>query len=310
LNQLPDEFLKLGTSLTQQVPNPFVGLVTIGTLSQPTVARSQLLRPYPQFTGVSIGSTNVGNSIYHSMQLKATKRFSDSLIALSYTVSKGIGDSEAVVGWLEQSGTPNSFMNNNNRRLDRSINAFDNPQRLVVSYNVALPFGTGRKWLGNSGAIRPVVSGWEFNGVYTAESGNPLFLTTASNLTNSSGGGSRPNSTGKSAKLSGDPHDRLTQWFDTTVFTQPPAFTFGNVTRTLPDVRDHGINNMDFGLVKNNRFLKDGRMNLQFRSEFFNVFNRVRFGNPGLTFGNPQFGVVTSQVNQPRLIQFALKLLY
>ena len=63
-------------------------------------------------------------------------------------------------------------------------------------------------------------------------------------------------------------------------------------------------------LVKNNRFLKDGRMNLQFRSEFFNVFNRVRFGNPGLTFGNPQFGVITSQVNAPRLIQFALKLLY
>jgi hypothetical protein len=75
-----------------------VGLVTIGTLSQPTVARSQLLRPNPQFTGVSIGSTNVGNSIYHSMQVKATERFSDSKIAVSYTVSKGIGDSEAVVG--------------------------------------------------------------------------------------------------------------------------------------------------------------------------------------------------------------------
>src|SRR5882724_2385168 len=310
LNQLPDEFLKLGTSLTQQVANPFVGLVTIGTLSQPTVARGQLLRPYPQFTGVALGSTNVGNSIYHSMQLKATKRFSDSLVALSYTVSKGIGDSEAVVGWLEQSGTPSSFQNNNNLRQDRAINAFDNPQRLVISYNTALPFGAGKKWLGNSGMLRLIVSGWEFNGIYTAESGTPLFLTTASNLTNSMGGGSRPNNNGKSAKLSGDPRGRLTQWFDTSVFSQPPAFTFGNVTRTLPDVRDHGANNMDFGLVKNNRFLKDGRMNLQFRSEFFNVFNRVRFGNPGLTSGLPQFGVVTSQVNQPRLIQFALKLLY
>src|SRR5216684_2486091 len=310
LNQLPDEFLKLGTSLTQQVANPFVGLVTIGALSQPTVARGQLLRPYPQFTGVALGSTNVGNSIYHSMQLKATKRFSDSLVAVSYTVSKGIGDSEAVVGWLEQSGTPSSFQNNNNRRQDRAINAFDNPQRLVVSYNTALPFGTGKKWLGNSGKLRQMISGWEINGIYTAESGNPLFLTTASNLTNSMGGSSRPNNNGKSAKLSGDPRGRLSQWFDTSVFSQPPAFTFGNVTRTLPDVRNHGTNNMDFGLVKNSRFLKDGRVNLQFRSEFFNVFNRVRFGNPGLTFGNPQFGVITSQVNAPRLIQFALKLLY
>src|SRR5262249_35033916 len=236
--------------------------------------------------------------------------FSDSLVAVSYTVSKGIGDSEAVVGWLEQSGTPGSFQNNNNRRLDRSLNGFDNPQRLVVSYTAALPLGNGKRWLRNSGKLKPIVSGWEVNGIYTAESGTPLFLTTASNLTNSMGGGSRPNNNGQNAKKPGDPRDRLTQWFNTGVFSQPPAFTFGNTARTLPDVRDHGTNNLDLGVIKNNRFLKDGRMNLQFRSEFFNVFNRMRFGDPGLTFGNPQFGVVTSQVNAPRLIQFALKLLY
>jgi len=69
-------------------------------------------------------------------------------------------------------------------------------------------------------------------------------------------------------------------------------------------------NNLDVGFVKNNRFYREGRLNLQFRSEFFNLFNRVRFGDPGLTYGTPQFGVVTSQANTPRLIQFALKLLY
>ena len=67
---------------------------------------------------------------------------------------------------------------------------------------------------------------------------------------------------------------------------------------------------MDVGFIKNNRFLRDGRMNLQFRAEFFNLFNRVRFGDPGLTFGTTQFGVVSSQANSPRLVQFALKLLY
>jgi len=173
-----------------------------------------------------------------------------------------------------------------------------------------LPFGKGKKWLPNARGIRSVVSGWEFNGFYTAESGTPLFLGTSTNLTNSFGGGSRPNNNGKSANLSGDAHDRLAQWFDTTVFAQPPAFTFGNTARTLPDVRDHGTNNLDVGLIKNNRFYRDGRLNLQFRSEFFNLFNRVRFGDPGLTYGTPQFGVVTSQANSPRLIQFALKLLY
>ncbi len=310
INQLPDQYLAMGNALNRQVPNPFAGLVSIGTLSQPTVAQGQLLRPYPQFTGLALGAVNVGSSTYHSMQLKLTKRFSDSLVAASYTVSKGIGDTEAVVGWLEQSGTPSAFQDNYNRRLDRSPNAFDNPQRLVVSYTTALPFGTGKRWLSTPGKLKPVVSGWEVNGIYTAESGTPLFLSTAANLTNSFGGGSRPNNNGQSAALSGDPHQRLGQWFKTSVFSQPAAFTFGNTARTLPDVRDHGTNNLDLGIVKNNRFLKDGRMNLQFRGEFFNVFNRVRFGDPGLTFGTPQFGVVTSQANSPRLIQFALKLLY
>lgn len=309
-NQLPDEFLKLGTALNQQVANPFFGLVNIGTLAQPTVSRGQLLRPFPQFTGVSLSSVNVGSSIYHSMQLKATKRFSDSLIAVSYTVSKGIGDSEAVVGWLEPSGTPGSFQDNYNRRLDRAVNAFDSPQRLVVAYTANLPFGKGKKWMGSPGKASPLVSGWEINGIYTAESGQPLFLGTAANLTNSLGGGSQPNNNGHSAKLSGDPRTRLNRFFDTSVFSQPPAFTFGNTGRTLPDVRNHGTNNLDLGVVKNNRFFRDGRFNLQFRSEFFNVFNRVRFGNPGLTLGTPQFGVINDQVNSPRLIQFALKLLY
>jgi hypothetical protein len=310
LDQIPDQYLSMGTALTQQVANPFNGLVTIGALSSPTVSRGQLLRPYPQFNGLAIGSANNGNSIYHSMQLKVNKRFSDSLIAVSYTVSKGIGDSEAVVGWLEQSGTPNSFMDANNRRLDRSLNAFDNPQRLVVAYTTALPFGKGKKFLNGSRALNPVVSGWEFNGIYTAESGTPLFLTTATNLTNSFGGGSRPNNNGQSAYLSTAAHSRLGQWFNTSVFSQPAAFTFGNTARTLPDMRDHGTNNFDVGLVKNNRFFHDGRMNLQFRGEFFNMLNRVRFGDPGLAFGNPQFGVITSQVNSPRKIQFGLKLLY
>jgi hypothetical protein len=311
IDQIPDQYLSLGTALTQQVTNPFYGLVSIGTLAQPTVARGQLLRPYPQFNGIALGATNVGNSIYHSMQLKATKRFSSSLLILAYTVSKGIGDTEAVVGWLEQSGTPSTFQDANNRRLDRSINAFDSPQRLIVSYNTELPFGKGKKWLnGDAKLVNAIVGGWEVNGIYTAETGNPLFLTTSSNLTNSYGGGSRPNNNGTSAALSGDPHTRLQRWFNTSVFSQPPAFTFGNTARTLPDVRDDGTNNLDLGLAKNNRFLRDGRMNLQFRAEFFNVMNHVRFANPGMTFGTPQFGVVTSAVNQPRLIQVALKLIY
>jgi hypothetical protein len=261
---------------------------------------------------VSLGATDVGNSIYHSMQMKLTKRFrSSSLISVSYTVSKGIGDTEAVVSWLEQGGiSPTSFQDYNNRRLDRSINGFDSPQRLVVAYTTELPFGKGKKWLNGAHGINSIFSGWGINGIYTAESGQPLFLTTATNLTNSFGGNSRPNNNGSSAYLSGAAVSRLNEWFNTGVFSQPPAFTFGNVSRTLPNVRDDGTNNWDIGLVKNNRFLRDGRMNLQFRAESFNTFNRVRFGNPGMTLGTPQFGIVSNAANSPRLIQLALKLIY
>jgi len=129
-------------------------------------------------------------------------------------------------------------------------------------------------------------------------------------LTNSFGGGSRPNNNGTSAALSGSAVSRLNQWFNTSVFSQPPAFTFGNTGRALPDVRNDHMNNVDLGIAKNTRFLAEGRANLQFRAEFFNALNHVRFHNPGLTFGTPQFGVVSSQLNEPRLIQLALKLIF
>jgi hypothetical protein len=71
-----------------------------------------------------------------------------------------------------------------------------------------------------------------------------------------------------------------------------------------------GINNLDFGVFKNNPFGRDGRFNLQFRSEFYNIANHPRFGVPGLVFGTSNFGVISSQANNPRQIQFALKFLF
>jgi hypothetical protein len=181
---------------------------------------------------------------------------------------------------------------------------------VLVSFTSELPLGRGKRWLNGPAMINSLFSGWEANGLYTYESGQPLFLSTATNLTNSFGGGSRPNNNGTSAALSGGAESRLNQWFNTSVFSQPAAFTFGNTGRALPDVRNDNTNNLDIGISKNNRFLRDGRANLQFRAEFFNALNHVRFHNPGLTFGTPQFGVVSGQVNEPRLIQLALKLLY
>ncbi|MGH9666426.1 MAG: hypothetical protein ACRD9L_18525, partial [Bryobacteraceae bacterium] len=115
---------------------------------------------------------------------------------------------------------------------------------------------------------------------------------------------------GQSAALSGSPESRLNQWFNTSVFSQPAPFTYGTGPRTLPDVRWDGINNLDFGLFKNNTFGRDGRFNVQFRSEFFNIMNHPRFGIAGMQLGNPTFGVISSQANLPRQIQLALKFIY
>lgn len=72
-------------------------------------------------------------------------------------------------------------------------------------------------------------------------------------------------------------------------------------------MRSHGINNLDFSIFKNTRFGPEERLNLQFRAEFYNLFNRVQFDFPGTAFGTAQFGVVANQLNDPRLLQFALK---
>ncbi len=320
MNQLPDTYLSQGASLQALVPNPFMGVVTSGTLSLPTVQRGQLLRPWPQFQTLYVEGNPLGHSNYHSFQLQFNKRFGSSVIGLAYTISKAMGDTESRTDWSEggAQGTSMGFMDPNNRRLDRSLAVADVPQRLVFNFVVEVPLGKGRRMLDNLGPLDRVVSGWQLTGLYTAQSGTPVAVGTPTNLTGtynavtdvygSYSSNSRPNNNGQSAKLSGDPRSRLNQWFNTSVFSQPAPFTYGNTARTLPDARWDGTNNLDFGLFKNNKFGNEGRFNLQFRAEFFNLANHVRFGIAGMQFGNSTFGVVSSQGNSPRQIQLALRL--
>ena len=307
LDQLPSQYLQLGSALNTQVKNPFFGQISSGTLAQPTVAQSQLLRPYPQFTGINLVAYPIGDSTYHSMQLKVTKRVRDSLFVVAYTISKSVGNSESRSSYTD-AGTTGNFMDNYNLRLDRSLAAFDAPQRFVFQYNIEVPFGHGKRFLSGLHALNRLVAGWEVTGIYTAQAGTPLLLITATNSVGNSGGTQRPNNNGQSAALDGSARSRLNGWFNTGVFSNPAPFTIGNVARTLPDVRGNGTNNLDAGIFKNNYFGRENRVNLQFRAEFLNMFNRVQFGNPGSSLGTAQFGVVSSQANNPRFIQLALKL--
>jgi hypothetical protein len=310
LNQLPPEFMTLGSKLQEQVPNPFFGLIPIGTLAQPQVAYGQLLRPYPQYTAFTMKNPNNRNSMYHSGQLNVEKRFGrGGSIVGAYTWSKLISDTDTITGWLEPGGGAGGVQNNYDIRSERSLALYDTPHRAVVSYIVDLPFGKGQP-IGNgvSGVTDKLLSGWGVNGVTTFQSGNPLPISMAVNTSNSFGGGQRPNRTGEKAEVEGAAQTRLNQWFNTSAFQLAAPFTFGNATRSMPDARSHGIANYDFTLFKNTSFTET--VGLQFRTEVFNLFNRVRFGYPGTAMGNPQFGVISGQYNEPRLVQFALRLLF
>jgi len=180
----------------------------------------------------------------------------------------------------------------------------------VVSYVLDIPVGKGRKYMANANRlVQTAIGGWGVQGVATVQTGFPLHFSTASNNTQSFGGGSRPNVVAGCDKFTtGSVTSRLSDYFNQACFVQPASYTFGNESRTDPSLRAPGIINFDFAALKNFPITPEGKTVIQFRAEFFNIFNRVQFGYPGQTVGNSDFGVISSQQNTPRLIQFALRL--
>ncbi len=307
-DQLPDRYLALANELIRRVPNPFFGIIpATQALGTPTIAYGQLLRPYPHFNGVTTTGSTSGSSIYHSFQMRVEKRLSRGLSALlAYTNGKLIDD--GAPGRLASHGSVPNFQNHNNRKLERAVSSQEVSQRLSIAYTYQLPFGPGRGPLPVAGRIvRVLVAGWQINGIHTFQTGSPLALTTSANNTSSFGGGSRPNSSGKSAKLSGPVSERLNRYLDTSAFSLPAPYTFGNVSRTLPDVRSPGNMNFDFSLLKNVQPRE--WLRLQLRAEAFNAFNRANFGPPGLSVGARDFGVINSSA-EARILQLGLKFIF
>jgi hypothetical protein len=309
---LPDKALSKGTALLQQVSNPFYGLITSGPLSEPTVQASQLLLPNPQYTGSGNVGAPIGDSNYQAMYVKFQKQFqSAGNILASYTWSKWMTNTETNTSWEESDLglTTGGVQDYNNLRADWAPSSNDVPHNLVVSYSLDLPFGKGRRFLsGASGITDKLASGWGINGIDTFQSGVPLVITNAINNSYSLNNGTqRPNVVpGCTLNTSGSAPSRINNWFNTACFTQPAPFTFGDAAREFANLRGAGINNFDFALFKDTNLTE--RMRLQFRAEFFNLWNRVQFGEPGQSFGAPGFGVVSSQLNQPRLVQLSLRM--
>jgi hypothetical protein len=287
INQLPPQYLALGNKLLDPVPNPFYNVITTGALAGPTVPYGQLLRPYPQFGSVSAVQPPSGMSTYHAMNLSLQRRFANGLqFLVTFTASKYLATPEGNEGWA--AGNAQGVRNWYDTSLEKSLMSNDIPKSFVASYIYELPVGKGKKVQPSNKIVDGIIGGWQVSGVWTAKDGFPLAITTTTNNTNSFGGGQRPN-------LVGNPsisNPSIAQWFNTAAFAQPPAFTFGNVPRTMPNLRAPGLINWD-GTLQKNFPIGGERSRLQIRGEFYNLMNHANLYAPNTTFGDPNFGVIT-----------------
>jgi hypothetical protein len=245
------------------------------------------------------------------MTVRADRRFSRGFgFLVAYTAGKLIDDASNAVRFLGQ--ISNTRLDAYNRRLERAVSSQDVAQRLVISYLYELPFGKGKPLLSDlPRGMNLLLTGWQVNGIVTFQSGLPLIIDVSQNNTNIYTRSQRPNNTGKSARISrGSTDERLLRWFDTSVFSQPPSYTFGTTGRTLPDVRSPGVRMNDLSIFKNTYFGPEQSLNLQYRLEMFNAFNTPQFGSPATTVGSSSFGVISGTSASPRQIQMALKFIW
>ncbi|MFN9458572.1 MAG: TonB-dependent receptor domain-containing protein [Acidobacteriota bacterium] len=301
MDQLPNSLIRPDAGLLDVVPNPFFGIIPVGPLSTRTVQRGELLTPFPHLPGVSYAGTSWGNSNFHSLQATFKKRFSGGgTVVVAYTWSKLLADGG------DNAWDSAGFRDFNCRACDKSVSPYHYPHRVVTTATYELPFGKGKKfgstWKGFTNAV---LGQWQVNGIVTLSSGQPLQMLTTGNTSFSFGGGQRPDSTGKDARLDNPTLDR---WFDTAAFRLPAQYTFGNVGRMHPNLRADFVELLDLSVFKRFNVFSE-RVGLEFRAESFNAFNHPVFAAPNTTVGNAQFGRVTGMANAPRQTQLALKLL-
>lgn len=287
INQLSVAQLALGPALLERVPNPYFGVVPpSSSLGDPTIARAQLLKPFPEYTTVSLYRNNVGTSFYQGVTVRIERRLSHRLsYTASYTRSKLVDDASSVfdasilTGPVASAPVADSF----NRKGERDDSTGDIPHLFVSS------------------AIWEPAANWTLAGIVTLQSGIPVAVTQATNFNAFAGFGTqRPN-------LARDPGlpaaDRSAgRWFDTGAFTAAPQFTLGTASRN--PVRGPSYRNVDVAVIR--RIALGSVGVLEVRGEVFNLLNTPPLGNPNAVVGTASFGTI-STAGDPRVAQVAVK---
>jgi hypothetical protein len=300
LNQLTRDELALGNLLLTRVPNPYFGEIpTSSSLGEPTITVAQLLKPYPQYTTVSLYRNNVGNTNYHGLTAKVEQRLARGFsYLLSYTRSRLMDDASSVFDASVLTGPVASFpvADSFDRRGERDYSTGDIPHVFVGSGVWTVPSLGPRL-----GLLGMLASDWTISTIVTLQSGMPIAVTQQTNFNAFAGFGTqRPN-------LVGDPDlpedERTTErWFNTAAFRTAPQFTLGNASRN--PVRGPGYRNVD--LAASRRLRLHGATTVELRVEAFNLLNNPAFGNPNGVFGSASFGSITT-AGDPRVVQLAVK---
>ncbi|MDZ4798969.1 MAG: TonB-dependent receptor [Bryobacteraceae bacterium] len=246
----------------------------------------------PTFTSITDYSAT-GNSTYHALQLTANRRLSKGLTVLAnYTWSKYL-DTGSGDGAVPQ----NPF----DRNSEKAVSNQDVPHRFVGSFIYQFP---GLRSMPK--VVQHVAGGWEINGIVTLNSGGPFGVTSGRDNSGTALNQDRPNVVGD-WRLSEDRSkaEKISQFFNSAAFAQNPAGTFGNAGRNI--MRAEFRENFDIGAIKNFSLVEKHR--LQFRAEFFNLFNHANLGAPNGNVANLNFGKILT-AGSPRVVQVALKYMF
>jgi hypothetical protein len=248
----------------------------------------------PAFGPSNTITANIANSNYNSLQISAERKASDITFLLAYTFGKAIDNASAF----------NDYVNFSNYRLSRALSSYDVTHNFVASYNWAVPFD--RLF---SNAPKRLTQGWNFVGISRFSTGFPITMAQSAgddSLTGDSGNDT-PNVIGpvqiQNPHLPG-PNGPNT-YFLPDAFAPETYGGFGTANRRF--IHGPGILNTDFALEKNVALTES--MAVQFRGEFFNIFNHTQFMNPIGDFSNSTFGVVTN-ARDPRIGQVSMKLIW
>jgi len=280
IDSYPVADLALGSALNNKVPNPFYGLIpgnTTSTFSVNTMPLSQLLTPFPQYSGVTLSSLPLGRSHYNSAQVMAHKRFAQGLtLSLAWTFSK----------YLQNT----AYHNIDDIAPESVISGSDRPSDFVVSGMYELPFGPGKRFLASgNGFAKRVVGGWQVSWTGTYTSGQALGFSSEV-----LGPGC--------ATLRGvsQPHI-VNQWFNNSVVTSAnpngcwatqPSFTLQALSSAFASLRGPGLGMWHVDLSK--EIPINERLKFRLEAQAFNFLNTPFFGNPNTTVTSASFGQITS----------------